>query len=443
MRYYGRRGYVLLMALLCTCTVNSFAETQPKFTLVPQTPTSLTLFKGEEGLVTYLVTNQTNITRTLTMTPIEDVAQVTLGADVCANPFTLQSHQSCLLKLKITGGATVNVATPELCKTMSATNNSPDHLLCSRSSPENALQVSVESSRAYLTNSAANTVTMCSLNTSTAGDFLTDCQNAGASDLSTPAGIALSKIDGAVYLYIINSATASITACKIDRHRGFVTSCFPPFRSSALSDIQDVAVSAGNDYLYVNNASPTNNIVRCSLNLTGDEIGGLDSCYTPESDASFNSPQGIALDNTGTHVYVANNLGNSITRCGLIGFGDTTECVATSLASISSTMQPSAVALNSAGNILYVADSFSNYLVQCAVSAVEGLLSDCQGTSSGYLNQPSGLGVNYAGTQLLVANAPTGIPVAQFGIPSSSLDQATFLSQSNVASGNYGIALLE
>jgi len=69
--------YVILISLLSLKTVTSIAASQPTFSLVALTPTSINVPANRQTIVQYRVTNNTAITRTLTMVPIPNVSQVT------------------------------------------------------------------------------------------------------------------------------------------------------------------------------------------------------------------------------------------------------------------------------------------------------------------------------------------------------------------------------
>ncbi|MDP3705720.1 MAG: hypothetical protein Q8R24_07390 [Legionellaceae bacterium] len=119
------------------------ATAQPKFTIIPITSTTLILQSTEVATVDYRVTNQTKITRTLTMIPLTGISQTSSGSGICSNPFTLAQNQSCTLSLQINaaqlpiGAIQVGV---ELCKTEDNTNT-PDRFLCSQTSSTNELKI--------------------------------------------------------------------------------------------------------------------------------------------------------------------------------------------------------------------------------------------------------------------------------------------------------------
>ncbi len=119
-----------------------YGGTQPKFELIPQTATTINLPRNGSFTVEYQVTNQTDLTRTLTMVGIQGITQVTTGAGVCGNPFKLASKQHCLLKLLIVGSEIPQniTAGPEICAVKS-NSNTPSPFLCSQPSLANSLNI--------------------------------------------------------------------------------------------------------------------------------------------------------------------------------------------------------------------------------------------------------------------------------------------------------------
>lgn len=130
--------FALMMSFIAS------AGSQAKFSLTPTTPTSVNFFGNmpTSATVSYLVTNNTLIARTLTMVPITGITQQ-VSPGTCANPFTLQAGFSCMLTLSlnpltlpdsVAGG-------PEICKTMGPGNNAPDPFLCSQACGASALTI--------------------------------------------------------------------------------------------------------------------------------------------------------------------------------------------------------------------------------------------------------------------------------------------------------------
>ncbi len=130
-----------LMIFLTTSMLH--ATTQPKFTIIPTTPTTITMASTDTATVQYNVTNKTKITRTLTMVPIEGISPITTGPGYCANPFTLAQNQSCLLTLQLNGSQLPRRVSggPVICKTNGPGDNSPDPFLCSQPALADSLNI--------------------------------------------------------------------------------------------------------------------------------------------------------------------------------------------------------------------------------------------------------------------------------------------------------------
>lgn len=136
------------------------ATSQPKFTIIPITPTAVTVTYNSTATVQYTVTNQTKITRTLTMVPptISGITQISSGAGNCSAPFTLAQHQSCTLTLQLNGASLpigFSIVSIEVCNTNSPQNNNPDRFLCSQTSRGNELAISRLNSASYTVNPTA------------------------------------------------------------------------------------------------------------------------------------------------------------------------------------------------------------------------------------------------------------------------------------------------
>lgn len=136
------RIFSLLFTLISSSIV--FATATPIFNIVPVTPNSnhLELLKGTVTTVPYTITNNTFITRTLTLNPTPGVtAAAGSGSNGCSVPFILAPGKSCVLNIVLTASllpATFN-AGPEICKTNSPNDNRPTPFLCARPAPNNQL----------------------------------------------------------------------------------------------------------------------------------------------------------------------------------------------------------------------------------------------------------------------------------------------------------------
>lgn len=132
---------ILLLGLSFVPLV-SLKAAEPKFSITPLTRSTFLVSNDETVAIRYRITNNTDVTRTLTMSPITGITQATIGTNICANPFVLPPGQSCILSLSAFGGAidsSINNG-PKICKT-STNTNTPDPFLCSQPSRLNSLNI--------------------------------------------------------------------------------------------------------------------------------------------------------------------------------------------------------------------------------------------------------------------------------------------------------------
>lgn len=121
---------------------------QPLFSLSPLSATTINMPNNISTTVQYQVTNNTKITRTLTMKPITGATQ-NIDKPYCSNPFTLLAHEFCTLTLTFSGPALAAapipsvIGGPVVCKTLGNGNNSPDTTLCSQPSEANSLHITL------------------------------------------------------------------------------------------------------------------------------------------------------------------------------------------------------------------------------------------------------------------------------------------------------------
>ncbi len=137
-----------LAGSLMALSASALYAATPKFLITPVTTTQFNITSDDGARVQYTVTNQTKLTRTLTMVPVNGLTQTTQNSTDCANPFTLSPNQSCVLTLQVNPSATgFNiVGGPEICKTKIGTNT-PDPFLCSQPSVANQLSIVRRQSR--------------------------------------------------------------------------------------------------------------------------------------------------------------------------------------------------------------------------------------------------------------------------------------------------------
>ncbi len=100
-----KRKYVISISIIgILLWINAVDAGTPVWTFTPLTPTTISVASNTSATIKYRVTNQSNKPHTLTMTPIQGIAQITIGEGVCGNTFTLPSKgSSCILSLQANG----------------------------------------------------------------------------------------------------------------------------------------------------------------------------------------------------------------------------------------------------------------------------------------------------------------------------------------------------
>ncbi len=108
-------------------SMSSWAD--PLLSLVPITPTTITVPSNATATIQYTVTNNSRA-HTLMMVPIAGISQTITGAGICTNPFTLTGGASCTLSLQVNGSdvtTTINSG-PKVCQ--QGVNGQPDLQQC-------------------------------------------------------------------------------------------------------------------------------------------------------------------------------------------------------------------------------------------------------------------------------------------------------------------------
>lgn len=137
---------IITYATLLSCALIAHGAT-PKFSIIPSSNPQRAIAPDENININYRVTNNTRLSRILTLVPAVGLSQLTDGS-FCSNPFSLASGESCTLRLKVDGSTlpTNGIHSgPEVCKTLLNTNR-PDPFLCSQAAPADLLNITRGSS---------------------------------------------------------------------------------------------------------------------------------------------------------------------------------------------------------------------------------------------------------------------------------------------------------
>lgn len=133
---------VQLFKIMMLLLIQPVFAASPVFTFTPLTSTSIQLRNNETAIVQYTVQNQSRKSHTLVMRPISGINQITSSGN-CANPFVLNTNQSCVLTLQINGNQLANNVQggPIVCQ--QGANGQPNPLLCYQPSLANSLNITI------------------------------------------------------------------------------------------------------------------------------------------------------------------------------------------------------------------------------------------------------------------------------------------------------------
>lgn len=429
------KSKLLIALLICNITL-CYASNQAKFSLVATTGTSISVPSNRNALVQYRVTNNTNITRTLTIVPIPYTTQRSVNSNECTSPFTLAHGQSCYLTLEINGAQVRRGYTggPIVCKTRSG-SNTPDRFLCSQ--PEREMVLSIRPAapvtpsvnKLYVSNWDGNSISLCYINGSSlqychitalsdtfanpealavnsnvlfvanigggisscviepvTGELL-NCQNAVLTPnapIYAPDGIA---IDGGK-AYISDSGPAQfkqgVTVC--DMSGSFLNNCSFTQGDASFSVPSDLAITENTVYI-TNFNSPSIQTTYCTiadpLCTTGSGEGTIAG-----TGSLLNEPEGLFFStlNGINYAWFTNHGNNSITLCQVQSANNFTNCAMTQ--GYFSGFGNLAILSNSL--LAFIPSGLKNINI-CNVNASDGTLSNCINSSETNFNNPSGL----------------------------------------------------
>lgn len=390
--------------------------------------TSFLLPSNFTETVSYQVTNNSKMTRTLTMVPMTAVHQVLTGTGVCNNPFILQPQQSCTLSLVIYGSEVPSTGVqggPVVCKTKSADNNNPDPLLCSQPNQANILDISATTTGQhiyvanqlgnsvsvcqgnpatgllsqcsvtatgmsgvegvgfnpagtlfYSANLSASTISVCNVNQSTGA--LYNCVDAGGSGFNQPDAIAFNP-DGSIFY--TSNVGGTVTACLVNAVTGLLSNCVNN-ASATFSGPSDMVLNSAGTLAYVSNRFASTVSV---CNVSGQTVNSCNNL----SGTLINAPEGITLSPSGLHAYIANAGDATITVCDVLqdGTGLLDHCATTN----GEFRGTGNVGLNALGLFAYVPNQLGNAVFRCQVTTTDGTLSTCEPSLGTGFNGPSGV----------------------------------------------------
>lgn len=408
------KGTLCIMSIVMISSSMLYAA-EAKFRIIPvdDSITSILLPRNFTETVNYQVTNQTKITRTLTIMPIVGVSQTTTGDGICSNPFTLAMQQSCTLTLVIHGNQVPSTGInggPVVCKTKGPNNFDPDPSLCSQPSRANSLAVSVTAfgQHAYIANQLGDSISFCQVNPATG--FLSNCAIT-ATGLGGPEGIGFNP--AGTFFYASNALTNTVTACQVNTSTGALSGCANA-GGSGFNLPDGIAFSPDGTILYVSNGGGGSSVSACLVDAT---TGQLSSCVNNTS-PTFGVAADMAINSAGTLAYIVNRLNSTTSVCNV------SLQIVNSCNDFSGSLfnAPEGITLSPLGLKAYIANAGNAQLIACDVRQDgTGLLDNCNATN-GQFSGTGNIGLNNLGTFAYVPNQLTNdVFVCNVQLPTGEL----------------------
>jgi 6-phosphogluconolactonase (cycloisomerase 2 family) len=198
------------------------------------------------------------------------------------------------------------------------------------------------------------------------------------------------------FAYVTSATPAQISYCNLNSTTGAFLTCNTSTGGATFNQPQGIALNPTNTGFYMlDQGITTNSLYYCSIN----NDGSVGTCQTTGG-SGFTAGRFVKVNPTGTFAYINN--GTSVFYCPINGDGSVGTCNTTG-----AFVGTSDIAFNPAGTISYVTTGGST-TYYCSVN-VNGSFSSCATTGAGF-TLTEGVAVNPAGTYAYIADR--GIPAA-------------------------------
>ncbi|QRN04206.1 beta-propeller fold lactonase family protein [Legionella sp. MW5194] len=441
------RGFAFLFFIAFSGCFQVIYAAQPKWTLLPTTPTRVVVGPNGTANVQYRVTNNTAITRTLTIKPLSGVTQVKNSAGECSIPFTLASKAHCLLTLRINGAqvpANGLHEGPVVCKTQ---GSGVDPFLCSQPSQANSLQVTVmnQSIQLQLTGSplllvaggSSGNITVTNLSGQTAlnvAAVLTGTALDGhvVQDASQCTLLAAGQSCNLVFTpdnTVIPATNVTIRGSNTTGVIGSIAVNAPPVANISISGSSTLqfntngstgSITITNDSLTLVaqnivpdfSATALAGNVSVTANTCINVLPGASCVITFAPGGNAVVPTNFPIQGTNTtavigtigidaHAYITNGNTSLVTQCSIdTSTGNLGGCGDSGAGGL---VVPGGVTLNPAGALAYITNENTSVVSFCGVDADSGGLSGCANTGALFAI-PTGIVINAAGDIAYVVN---------------------------------------
>jgi DNA-binding beta-propeller fold protein YncE len=385
-----RQGLGFLFVILC---LGSATEVFAKgvLSIVPELTTANLNLTGI-ATITFTVTNNSkHPIDQLTFDPTNESTVNPAGISLINNNCvgaTLAPNANCTFQTFLNGGVgqpDYFTLRPKVC--------GYDGMVCSVPLASDVVQVTASPRRAFITNFANNTLSVCQIN---ADAILSNCSQLNDPSFNGPSGVTLNAVG--IYVDVANFNDNSVSICPLNSS-GVIGPCVreqDPTFNGPVSIKSNFVIK----FVYVTNYS--NNTVSICPVISPGVIG---SCTAFSQ--SFAAPNTVALNTVGTFAYVTNNQNNTVSVCPINSNGMFGTCVASNPGA--TFHGPTGIIINPLGTFAYVDNSTNvggnRSISVCTINA-DGSLGTCTPFISSLFNGDNfgKIGINAAGTFLYIVN---------------------------------------
>lgn len=404
------------------------------FNLVPLGALPTTVVQGQTVSANFTLTNMTGSARNgYYIAGLPPTVSQNTSSPNCTNPINLAAKASCNLKLDISGAVSSGFA---ICNGMSCTQaKTPLHVtvssapsapqfayitnlnsdapyvsLCTLNSTTGAIEscgdaggdgvlntagglagivLNHSGTIAYMTAETGNSVFQCTINQSTKEfDVCTSTVITSPSYSSSTGQLALNHEE--TLAYIVDSSNNGVLACPISSGV-IIDDCVNTNASGGSSGLVQIALNQNDSVAYI--GAFYDGVLKCNVNGTSFFSCSL---ITGDGTISFTNSTGVALNNDGTKLYVAQDY-NSVKKvyvCSTTMNGDNFSHCAVAYDQFSQALW--AITLNASNTVAYISNdsaTANSYTYTCAISETDGTFSGC--TNSTFAPGPTSTALRY------------------------------------------------
>lgn len=240
------------------------------------------------------------------------------------------------------------------------------------------IEFNSDNTRLYVTNfngSSGTTVSFCSINVTTG--ILSGCADVdgdGSAVFSGPLDVRFD--DSFTQVYVSNLANNTVSLCSVNSSTGKFSACATT--GNSFTTPAGISLNRAGTRAYVSNDASATTVSLCSRNLT---TGTLSGCVNADGDGSavFAGPSSAIFNAAETRVYITNNdggTGTTVTLCSVnLITGKLSNCQGSGAGAIF--LSPAFSELNSNNTLIYISNQTGTSVTLCSVNPTTGLLSGC------------------------------------------------------------------